>query len=186
VVSQKVRDHIDFFKSGRMCNCGHSIVNHDPDSGRCLCGFIDIFGYGGHEKGTPVRCWCHIGSFKPANSCSKLIHGALFEWPFIIVHDIGQWKRDFGIGNWKPDSKVSPTYIYKLFDENMTLLYVGITSGLASRFSEHKREKPWWPEVMFKQTESFQNRYDALEREKLLIESLTPKYNIVHNYGRGI
>lgn len=38
-------------------------------------------------------------------------------------------------------------YIYRIYDENNTLLYVGKTYNLKRRFKQHQQDKFWWYEV---------------------------------------
>ena len=40
-----------------------------------------------------------------------------------------------------------PIALYRLYAEDGTLLYVGITNSLKARFTEHRKGKPWWPLV---------------------------------------
>ena len=74
--------------------------------------------------------------------------------------------------------KPSPeTCVYRIYDVNDVLLYVGITNNLTIRWSEHK-SNPWWRTVG--------NRYDvrwystratAAMEEKHAIMTEHPKYN---------
>lgn len=57
------------------------------------------------------------------------------------------------------------------------LLYVGHTRYLKIRLGQHKRQKPWWPEVTGIQSEEFSSEDDARCREKEIWAIERPKYN---------
>ncbi|MEU4954317.1 GIY-YIG nuclease family protein [Streptomyces lavendulae] len=40
-----------------------------------------------------------------------------------------------------------PTAVYRLFNLEEALLYVGISVNPDRRFEEHSKNKPWWNEV---------------------------------------
>ncbi len=42
------------------------------------------------------------------------------------------------------------TAVYRLYDADETLLYVGITYDTKTRFADHKVNKEWWPDVSVK------------------------------------
>lgn len=75
------------------------------------------------------------------------------------------------------------TVVYVLRSLTRKTLYVGITSRNPSqRWAEHARDKPWWPEVVFKQVESSHRSVAAAKRrERSLIRRYRPKYNLEHN-----
>src|ERR687884_419494 len=77
----------------------------------------------------------------------------------------------------------SPTSVYKFFDAQGALLYVGVTSQGPGRFYQHNRQKEWWPEVASTQIEHYPTREQALEREKELIRIEHPRENIQHLPG---
>jgi putative endonuclease len=63
-------------------------------------------------------------------------------------------------------------YVYVLFSKKDSCFYIGFTSDLKKRYSEHQRGKvkatsPRRPfEMIF--YEAYRNKYDALRREKYL------------------
>ena len=75
------------------------------------------------------------------------------------------------------------TVVYVLRSLTRKTLYVGITSRRPSqRWAEHARDKPWWPEVVFKHVESSHRSVAAAKRrERILIRRYRPKYNLKHN-----
>lgn len=48
----------------------------------------------------------------------------------------------------KPKEVSGRTYLYRLFDRQGALLYVGITGDLGQRWKKHMREKHWWGQVI--------------------------------------
>ena len=75
---------------------------------------------------------------------------------------------------------VGPTALYRLFDEDGALLYVGVTQRLQRRLGSHRREKPWWGLVDHWETEWFDRRQDALKAETHAIKTERPMFNEVH------
>lgn len=70
-----------------------------------------------------------------------------------------------------------PTALYRFFDADGALLYVGITADLEQRWSSHQR-KPWWPDVAEKTVEWYATRPVALAAELEAIRSEAPRYNV--------
>lgn len=73
------------------------------------------------------------------------------------------------------------TALYRLYDSEDRLIYVGITSDLTARWRAHQRDKYWWPEVARKAIEWFETRKSAERIEKIEIEEESPLYNKVFN-----
>jgi predicted GIY-YIG superfamily endonuclease len=73
-----------------------------------------------------------------------------------------------------------PTTLYRLFDDDMRLLYVGIAGNPGRRFEQHAIDKPWWGEVAFVRTRHFETRSDALDAERQAIQEENPRHNVVH------
>lgn len=76
---------------------------------------------------------------------------------------------------WLDDER---TALYRLYGEGGALLYVGITHHVEQRFTEHERDKPWWPEVETKAVEWFDTRPLALAAELRAIHDEEPRYNV--------
>lgn len=76
------------------------------------------------------------------------------------------------------------TALYRLYDADGRLLYVGITSNPKARWGAHARDKHWWPEVARKTTEWFETRKSAERIEKIEVEDERPRYNKVFNGER--
>lgn len=76
------------------------------------------------------------------------------------------------------------TTVYHLHDEDDNLLYVGVTHNLDSRVQQHRfSQKYFWFEEVAQVTcvGVFEDRLEALAKEKKDIEELHPKYNVQHN-----
>lgn len=74
------------------------------------------------------------------------------------------------------------TALYRLYDAEGHLLYVGITRRLGIRFSEHARTHAatWWPLVEKRAVEWFDTRYAAAQAEVNAIRTENPLHNVLH------
>lgn len=85
-----------------------------------------------------------------------------------------------------PASKMAGMNLYRLFDADDRLLYVGISLHAIQRATEHRRDKPWWPLVARMEFEHLEveSRADAeaIEREVIAVER--PVYNVAHHPER--
>jgi hypothetical protein len=73
-----------------------------------------------------------------------------------------------------------PQVLYRFFDEDGDLMYVGISLDPTSRFRSHRRDKPWWTEVHSITLEHFPDRA-AVERAEIeAIRAERPRHNIAH------
>lgn len=73
--------------------------------------------------------------------------------------------------------------LYRFFDAEGTLLYVGISLNAAARASQHSKGKPWWPQVVRMDVEHFGpiTRRNMERAEKAVIRLERPLHNVVHN-----
>lgn len=71
----------------------------------------------------------------------------------------------------------APQVLYRMFDQDDTLLYVGITAAPKERFAAHQAEKEWWPEVARIAQEHFATRREVEVAERLAIIAEQPLYN---------
>ena len=78
---------------------------------------------------------------------------------------------------------MSEYQVYKLFNSDGELLYVGISANSFVRISAHLR-KPWGCEVARQEISGVMSREEALRIEADEIKALRPKYNIRHNARR--
>lgn len=70
------------------------------------------------------------------------------------------------------------TALYRLFDQEGRLLYVGVAFDPEARWKGHAAEKAWWGLVMERRVEWFDTRTDALIAEVAAIKADLPLYNI--------
>ncbi|MGW2256099.1 GIY-YIG nuclease family protein [Kitasatospora sp. NPDC001660] len=73
------------------------------------------------------------------------------------------------------------TALYRLYDAGGQLLYVGITTRPRYRWTEHARDKQWWPQVVNKTIEWHEDRSQALAAESAAIAEERPIHNRTHN-----
>jgi predicted GIY-YIG superfamily endonuclease len=67
-------------------------------------------------------------------------------------------------------------WVYRLYDAEDTLLYVGMTFQQHTRYEEHRRK--WWGEQIARvEWESFPNRKTARDAEGIAINDENPVYN---------
>lgn len=71
--------------------------------------------------------------------------------------------------------------LYRLYDADETLLYIGVTDNPDRRFKQHRNTKPWWPGVSQKTIEWHTTRRRALAEEAAAIEAEAPAYNVQYN-----
>jgi predicted GIY-YIG superfamily endonuclease len=70
------------------------------------------------------------------------------------------------------------TSLYRLFDHDDQLLYVGITCNPDDRWRRHAGDKAWWPTVVRKALEWHVDRETALLAECHAITTEHPRWNI--------
>ena len=80
------------------------------------------------------------------------------------------------------DLRTRPTALYRFFDENDRLLYVGITTNDDARFQQHKSTATWWPNKRWVTVEWFPDRATAEDAERLAIRNEGAAHN-VNGYG---
>jgi excinuclease UvrABC nuclease subunit len=69
------------------------------------------------------------------------------------------------------------TCLYRYFDADGNLLYVGMASNPLSRLTTHAASKPWWHELASAKVEHFETRIEAERAETEAIERERPRYN---------
>lgn len=79
------------------------------------------------------------------------------------------------------DINRQPTTLYRLFDHQGNLLYVGIAGNPGRRFAQHSGDKHWWGDVAETTLTHFDTRAEALRAEKRAIRDEHPAYNVVHS-----
>lgn len=69
------------------------------------------------------------------------------------------------------------TTVYRYYDSDGRLLYIGVTKNLIGRQEDHNQTRPWWPEVASASFIHFDTRQEALDHETAMIGIQWPKYN---------
>jgi hypothetical protein len=70
-----------------------------------------------------------------------------------------------------------PTTLYRYYDANHKLLYVGITCRGARRAEEHAKSQPWWPRQAWMRSVHYDTWVEAEEAERLAIAAEKPECN---------
>jgi predicted GIY-YIG superfamily endonuclease len=70
--------------------------------------------------------------------------------------------------------------LYRHYDADLRLLYVGITNNPGRRWEQH-RDKEWWEEVANTKIERYPDRESVLQAERRAIETERPWWNIIGN-----
>jgi len=74
-----------------------------------------------------------------------------------------------------------PANLYRHYDKDDTLLYIGISVSAISRFQQHILNSKWADASVKMTTERFNSRREALQAEKKAIKQEKPLFNISHN-----
>lgn len=74
---------------------------------------------------------------------------------------------------------VRRTALYRLFNADGQLLYVGIAYDPKSRWYSHVNTSPWWPNVARKEVEWFEHRNAAVTAEMIAVRTEKPIHNVV-------
>lgn len=77
------------------------------------------------------------------------------------------------------------TAVYRFFNGDGTLIYVGVTNDIPTRWRHHAKNKPWWPEVVEQRATWYPTREAALAVEDQVIVAESPTYNINSSPGQG-
>lgn len=72
------------------------------------------------------------------------------------------------------------TALYRYFDADGRLLYVGVSLSGIARQSQHQSASHWYADHASMTTEWFATRSEALEAERMAIITEKPIYNVVH------
>ena len=73
-----------------------------------------------------------------------------------------------------------PTSLYRHFDREDRLLYVGVSMSFLHRQVAHRRTKAWFDQIAKITVEHFPSRTEALAAERKAIKSEGPMYNRDH------
>lgn len=73
-----------------------------------------------------------------------------------------------------------PTTLYRAYDSDGQLLYIGIAVNWAARWDKHRQRSPWFSDVARVDVMTYQSRSDAAAAEAAAIKLECPKHNIEH------
>jgi hypothetical protein len=81
--------------------------------------------------------------------------------------------------SWRQSEGDEPTWLYRLYDAQGTLLYVGITRrAIRLRMYGHKSRSCWWPEVAGRFLVRYEDRRSAWDAETRAIAGERPQHNV--------
>jgi len=75
--------------------------------------------------------------------------------------------------------------LYRFFNTDGELLYVGVSVNLGARKSTHKILSPWFCEVASEKVEWFATRSEALAAESAAIKAENPRHNVTGKPNRS-
>jgi hypothetical protein len=78
-------------------------------------------------------------------------------------------------------TEVTNTALYRWYDAEGVLLYIGITDQLSARHRSHAKKSSWSDFAASSTVERFPTREAALDGERLAIQEERPLFNHVHN-----
>lgn len=81
-------------------------------------------------------------------------------------------------GNEKTETETS---LYRHFDADGELLYVGVSLNAVARLAQHRDSSQWFNQIRSVVIERHPTREAAIEAEKAAIKCEKPKHNIIHN-----
>jgi hypothetical protein len=70
--------------------------------------------------------------------------------------------------------------LYKLYDADRNLLYVGQTTNLKARLAAHATNAAWWSGVAYTDTEEYPSAWELSRGEREAIVALRPRHNVAH------
>lgn len=73
------------------------------------------------------------------------------------------------------------THLYRHFDKDGDLLYVGISLSTVHRLGQHQENSHWFESITRVEIERFPTREAALQAEAMAIKHEKPLHNVMHN-----
>ena len=81
---------------------------------------------------------------------------------------------------------VNTQALYRLYNADRELLYIGISKSALGRLAQHLDDKPWADEIATVKIERHPvSRFEIEQMERDAIIAERPRYNKAHNYGRA-
>jgi hypothetical protein len=71
-----------------------------------------------------------------------------------------------------------PAWVYRPFDAEGGLLYIGVSKDFGERWKKHAQTQPWWPEVRHMTTTWYPDEASAYAAETAAILAEKPRWNI--------
>lgn len=84
----------------------------------------------------------------------------------------------------QPPTIVPPAVLYRLFDSDGALLYVGITTKGLLRWASHAHFAEWWPTVASATIAHYPTLGEAAAAEEAAIRTEKPRYNVIFTAPR--
>lgn len=72
---------------------------------------------------------------------------------------------------------VPRTALYRFYDRDQALLYVGISGQPGERWAKHRRCAPWWARARYVAIEIHETEWEALSAERAAIQDEAPQFN---------
>lgn len=83
------------------------------------------------------------------------------------------------MANMRGSKKQTPAHIlYRFFNADGELLYIGVTQDPTARFKSHQHDKSWFSEVATSTMEHFTSRQELMAAELAAIQRESPRHNI--------
>jgi predicted GIY-YIG superfamily endonuclease len=73
------------------------------------------------------------------------------------------------------------TYVYRLWDADDQLLYIGISKSAINRLHQHLQQQPWAEQIVKQTIQRCYTREEAVHVERQAIKNEKPLHNIAHN-----
>ena len=77
------------------------------------------------------------------------------------------------------------TALYRLYDADRILLYIGITKQPDKRFKQHAQNQNWWHLVVRSEIHWLDSRDEALAVEAKAVQAEKPRFDATHRFQTG-
>lgn len=74
--------------------------------------------------------------------------------------------------------RLDPHFVYRVYDADDALLYVGCTNNAGRRFIYHRLRSPWFVDAHRAEWEAYPTRLAALNAEDAAILAEEPRHNV--------
>lgn len=73
--------------------------------------------------------------------------------------------------------------VYRCYDAEGQLLYIGVSGDVVERMAQHSRQSHWFPSTARTVVKVFPRRLDAFRAELTAIRAEAPLHNVRHGAG---